>query len=575
MGESKTYLFGYDDFSNTDVTYIKCKDEYTLCKKFIEVWSYKYPDIVSGWNIVKYDIPYIINRFNKIISEQETKKLSPWGNIQERKTKAWNEALKKYEENKVFSIMGVSVLDYIDLYKRYQPGGNSQESYKLGHIAEEELGETKVEYEGSLHKLYTEDKDTFYRYNVQDVVLIEKLDNKCKLFMLGLTLAYRTKSNPEDIFQQTRMWDSLIYSYLQEKHIQVPQKTTGEDAQYEGAYVKPPIPGLHKWIVTLDATSLYPSLLIGFNISPDTLVDPSDYTDDMRRIIQQGISIEKLLVGDIDSSVLKANNVTMSPSGQFYRTDKIGFLSEMISTMFNERQAYKKEMLKYQSEYEKKKSEGVSAEELQQIEYLIVKFQNLQNATKLSLNSAYGILGSKYFRFFDVRLAESITSAGQLSNKWVANDVNRYLNNLLNTTKDYVIMGDTDSIGITLNDLVQKVVKDNTQTETIINFLLKTTTAKIQPEVDKYCDKLSDYLNCRENRLKYKLEKICSTGVFVAKKRYALNVYSNEGVVYSKPKLKVTGLEIVKSSTPKIVRKSLYDCLDLILQEISKHYSNM
>lgn len=567
LGEDKTYLFGYDDYEHSDVHYIKCKDEYTLCQKFLDVWSYKYPDIVSGWNIINYDIPYIINRFNRIISEQETNKLSPWKHISSRTNKVWNDAVKRFEENISYSLLGISILDYIDLYKRYQPGGNSQESYKLGHIAEEELGETKVEYAGSLHKLYTEDKDTFYRYNVQDVVLIEKLDNKCKLFMLGLTLAYRTKSNPEDIFQQTRMWDSLIYSFLQAKNIQVPQKSTREDAQYEGAYVKPPIPGLHKWIVTLDATSLYPSLLIGFNISPDTLVEPHDYTDDMKNIIQQGVSIEKLLTGEIDLTKLAENNVTLTPSGQFYRTDKTGFLAEMISTMFAERQAYKKEMLKYQAEYEKMKSMDCSAEDLLQMEYMIVKYQNLQNATKLSLNSAYGILGSKYFRFFDVRLAESITTAGQLSNKWVANNVNQYLNTLLNTDKDYIIMGDTDSIGITLNGLVEKVSDNTKSINSIIKFLLKTTTDKIQPEVDGYCNKLTTYLNCKENRLKYKLEKICSTGVFVAKKRYALNVYSNEGVVYAKPKLKVTGLEIVKSSTPKVVRTSLYDCLNLILQE--------
>ena len=205
-------MFAYDagDYVPADnVIFVNCRDEYDLCKRFIDVWSVDYPDIISGWNTENFDFPYIVNRFNKIISEKETKKLSPWGMIQEKKTKKFNNKFNKYDDDIIYNIIGISSLDYLTLFKKYQQGGNSQESYKLDNIAESVIGEKKVEYEGSLHKLYTEDRQKFYEYNIQDVNLIEKMDHTCKLFELALTLAYDSKTNFEDIFQQTKMWDSL------------------------------------------------------------------------------------------------------------------------------------------------------------------------------------------------------------------------------------------------------------------------------------------------------------------------------------------------------------------------------
>ena len=322
FGEDKFYIFAYgsDEYNpSDDVIFVKCRDEYDLCKKFIDVWSFDYPDIVSGWNTEGFDIPYLVNRFNRIVSEKETKNLSPWGMIHQRVSKKYNPKFNKFEEEIQHKIIGISSLDYLDLFKRYQPGGNSQESYKLDSIAESVIGEKKVEYEGSLHKLYTEDRQKFLEYNIQDVNLIEKLDHKCKLFELALTLAYDSKTNYEDIFQQTKMWDSLVYGFLKNKNIQIPQTKVGEDTNYEGAYVKPPLVGYHKWIATLDATSLYPSIIMSKNISPETLVGAEDYNDDLRSIISQGINVEKLLDQKIDLSLLSSNNVTLTPNGQFFK----------------------------------------------------------------------------------------------------------------------------------------------------------------------------------------------------------------------------------------------------------------
>lgn len=577
FGEDNFYVFAYgsDNYVPADnVIFVKCRDEYDLCKRFIDIWSFNYPDIVSGWNTEGFDIPYLVTRFNKIVSEKETKKLSPWGLIHQKVSKKYNSKFNKFDEEINYKIIGVSSLDYMDLFKRYQPGGTSQESYKLDNIAESVIGEKKVEYEGSLHKLYIEDRQKFLEYNVQDVNLIEKLDHKCKLFELALTLAYDSKTNYEDIFQQTKMWDSLVYGFLKNKNIQIPQNKVGEDTNYEGAYVKPPLVGYHKWIATLDATSLYPSIIMAKNISPETIVEVGDYNDDLRNIVSQGVNVEKFLGQKIDLSNLSKNNVTITPNGQFFKTDKTGFLPEMVEKMFKERKQYKSEKLKSEKEYEdlmrefNKSKDSELAKQMEVLSYKISKYDNLQNSKKLCLNSLYGCMGSKYFRFFDIRMAEGITLDGQFANRWTANHINEYFNTLLKSDdKDFVIFMDTDSVGFTMEKLVEKVCPIDYNKEQKINFLLKLVEQKIQPKVDEFCKELKDYVNSYKDSISYKLEKICSSGVFVAKKRYALNVYSNEGIIYSEPKIKVTGLEIVKSSSPYLVRTALKHCIKLILDE--------
>lgn len=524
-------------------------------------------------NCNKFDVKYLVNRCNKIIGEQETKKLSPWKVIKEKKTRKFNPKFNQYEEDVEYSLLGISSLDYMDLFKKYHPEGKSQESYKLDHIAENEIGENKVEYDGSLHKLYTEDKNKFYLYNLQDIYLIEKINDKCRLFELGLTLAYDSKTNPEDIFFQTIMWDVLIYNFLNKRNIQLPQNKQSESQDYAGAYVKSPQTGMHKWVVSLDATSLYPSVIIGKNISPETLVPIEDYSVNMRNVMSSGVNVENLLSRSINLDFLKEDNVTITPNGQFFRTDKKGFLPEMIEKMFADRQTYKKKMIQAQKDYEVISSEynKTNSDELktrmEELEYDISKFNNLQNSKKLCLNSAYGALGAKQFRLFDTRLAEAITLEGQLSNRWVANNFNEFFGDLLKVYKDFIIYADTDSLIISFEDLVNKVCKNDVDPNKIANSLLKLIDNKIQPAVDSFCLELKEYVNSYKNSLSYKLEKICSTGIFVAKKRYALNVFSNEGVIYSEPKIKVTGMEIVKSSTPSIVRDSLKQCIKIMMNE--------
>ena len=287
----------------------------------------------------------------------------------------------------VYDILGIPTLDYIELYRWYAPAGKSQESYKLDHIANVELGENKLSYDEyeNLHDLYRLNYQKFIDYNIKDVELVLKLENKLKLIELGLTLAYDTKTNYEDIFAQTRMWDSLIYNYLLDKNIIVPPKVVkSKNAAFEGAYVKEPQVGAHDWVASFDLNSLYPHLMMMYNISPETLIEPEDYTSEMRAVLSSSISVEKLLNKSADLSGIEKAGVTITPNGQFFRTDIQGFLPRMLEEMYESRKKFKKMMLTAKQQYENETDDSKKEE----IKNRISRYDNLQLAKKVSLNSA-------------------------------------------------------------------------------------------------------------------------------------------------------------------------------------------
>jgi DNA polymerase elongation subunit (family B) len=553
-----THVFGCGDFTNTDpkIHYTKCKDEWTLCKSFLNFWSSNYPDVISGWNIDFFDIPYIVNRFTRILGEPDTQKLSPWGYVWERTANI------KGQQKTTYRFVGMSALDYIELYKWYAPGGKSQESYKLDNIANVELGENKISYDeyDNLHQLYRLNYQKFIEYNIKDVELIVKLEDKLKLIELALTLAYDTKTNFEDVFAQTRMWDSLIYDYLISKKVVVPPKEIKEkDSAFEGAYVKDPQVGMHNWVASFDLNSLYPHLLIQYNISPETLIEPKDYTPEMRSLISRKISVEEMLHKRLDTSNLK--NATITPNAQFFRTDFQGFLPKMMEEMYEDRKKFKKLMLQAKQEYEREKNPKIREE----ISKTIARYDNLQLAKKVSLNSAYGALGSRFFRFYDLRMALAVTLAGQLSIRWIEGKLNQYLNEVLKTEKDYVIASDTDSIYLNLGTLVDKFVPKGKETSEVIAIMDKVCEDKIQPFIDKSYQELASYVNAYDQKMQMKREALADKGIWTAKKRYILNVYNNEGVAYSEPKMKIMGLEVVKSSTPSSIREKMKEAIRLII----------
>jgi DNA polymerase elongation subunit (family B) len=555
----KTYVFGCGDYETKgEEIYVKCKDEWTLCKKFLMLWQEKCPDVITGWNTKFFDIPYLVNRFRKILGEDETKKLSPWNYITERRTNINGRMLIAY------SFVGVESLDYIELYKWYAPGGKSQESYRLDNIAQVELGEGKISYEeyDNLHALYRLNYQLFIEYNIKDVALILKLEDKLKLIELALTLAYDTKCNYEDVFAQTRMWDALTYNHLLNQGIIVPPRDVQEkDAAFEGAYVKVPQVGLHHWVASFDLNSLYPHLMMQYNISPETLIEPQNYTPEMREIISSGVSVDKMLLKQVDTS--KLVGATITPNGQFFRTDKIGFLPAMMEEMYQDRKKFKKMMLQAQQEYENEKDPSKKYD----IEKRVARYNNLQLAKKVSLNSAYGALGSQYFRFYDLRMALGVTTAGQLSIRWIEAKINEYMNKVLKTDEvDYVIASDTDSIYLRLGTLVESALGDRvSDTNKAIAFMDKVCESKIQPYIDKSYAELADYVKAYAQKMQMKREGLSDKGVWTAKKRYILNVYNNEGVQYAEPHMKVMGLEMIKSSTPSAIREKMKDAIKLMM----------
>jgi DNA polymerase elongation subunit (family B) len=536
-------VFGTKPFvhDRDDVIYKTCRDEQQLLKEFIVWWQDNYPDVITGWNTEFFDIPYLVRRIDRELGESMSKKLSPWGYLNERKT------FIKGNEEIHYDIQGIAHLDYLALYKKFTY--QKQESYRLDYICQEELGEGKLELPGEDFKdSYTNFWQIFVEYNIRDTELVYRLDDKMRLIELCLTMAYNAKINYEDVFSQVRMWDAIIYNHLRKKMIAIPAKTgSGKDAQFEGAYVKDPILGLHKWVASFDLNSLYPHLIMQYNISPETL------THD-----KIPCTVDKLLNQEVDTSYAQRRNLSLTANGWCYRKDVKGFMPELMEKMYIDRSKFKKQMLKIEQEYQNDKSKTQLLKE-------ISRLNNLQMAMKIALNSAYGAMGNQYFRYFDLRMAEGITTSGQLSIRWMANEFNKYMNKVLNSDKDYVIAIDTDSIYLSLEDLIEKACEGKT-TEYKIRQMDKVCEQMFQPFIDTTYQKLAEYMNAYSQKMVMKREVLADKGIWTAKKRYILNVHNSEGVQYAKPKIKVMGLEMVKSSTPAVIRNKLRDSIEVILK---------
>jgi len=533
-------VWGIGDFETDreDVNYIKCESEVHLLKEFLVFWEKYCPDIVTGWNSEFFDIPYVCNRIKKLFGEDELKRLSPWGGVKER------EIFQMGRHHQVYEIQGIAALDYFDLYRKFTY--SAQESYRLDYIAKVELGEEKTgnPFE-TFREWYTKDYQSFIEYNIQDVEIVDKLEDKMKLIELCLTMAYDAKVNYTDVLGSVRYWDIFIYNYLREKNIVIPQKSKSEKVEkFEGAYVKDPQVGMHKWVMSFDLNSLYPHLIMQYNISPETLM-PSE--------IKEGM-VDKILAGKIGNTT----DYCMTPNGAFFRKDKRGFLPEIMENMYNDRTKYKRLMLDAKQKYEDTKDPKFLKD--------ISRYNNIQMAKKISLNSAYGAIGNNWFRYFDLRIATAITTSGQLSIRWIEKALNIYLNKLLDTkNEDYVIASDTDSVYITFDKLINKVFSERTEAEKIVTFLDKIATEKLEPFIDKSFKALAKTMNAYEQKMDMSREVIADKGIWTAKKRYILNSWDIEGVRYKTPQLKIMGIEAVKSSTPAVCRQKIKDALNIIM----------
>ena len=549
------YVWGYFDYvpSRADVYYYQCNNEKELLTKFLSEWSDGYPDIVTGWNVTFFDIPYLIRRMNNILGESHAKSFSPWRIFKERRVRT------KFKEENVFNIGGIATLDYLEMYQKFTY--TQQENYKLDHIGFVELGERKLDYSEfeSLHEFYIKDFQRFIDYNIRDVELVQKLDDKMKLIDMALALAYDAKVTLLDIFTQVRMWDVIIHNHLHKQKIAVPLDGGGaKDEAYVGAHVKEPKPGGYDWVMSFDLNSLYPHLIMQYNISPETL-----YRNDRGRAIKTSVTVDELLDGHIPDV---PDGYGLAANGCFFKKDKQGFLPEIMERMYNDRVVYKDKMIAAQKEYEATKSRQSSND--------ISRYKNMQMAKKIQLNSAYGAIGNPHFRFFDIEQATAITLGGQLSIRWAENEMNKYLNKLLKTGDyDYVIASDTDSLYISFDRLVHMVFGQRIETERItpelkekiVNFLDKVASDKIEPVIAAIYQDLADRMSAFQQKMNMKREVIADRGIWTAKKRYILNVHDSEGVRYAKPKLKMLGIEAVKSSTPSVCREAIKDALNIIM----------
>ena len=542
------YTWGIGEFDSSNcenkVVYVNCNDERDLLIKFVKHWTFpeNCPDVVTGWNSKFFDIPYLVNRMFRILDESYVKMLSPWGLVSPRTVTQMN------KETQYFDLTGVSQLDYLDLFKKFGYSYGTQESYKLDHIAHTVLGDRKISFDEftNLQGLYLNNYQKFIEYNIKDVELVDRLEDKMGLITLALTMAYRGGVNYVDTLGTTAIWESIIYRDISKKGIISQPTKDNIKKDYPGGYVKAPMVGLHEWVVSFDLNSLYPNIIAQWNMSPETIIDNDrrDLTPDMC----------------LDGAYNNNPDYTMATNGVYFRKDKQGILPKIIIEYYAERKLIKKKMLL--SQQEKETIPKDNKKELYRVERDISIYENQQMAIKILMNSLYGAIGNRHFKYYDLRIAEGITLTGQMVIRWAERSVNDFMNKIVGTKEiDYVIAIDTDSVYVNFAPLVKKYVGDNNPVEAIDNICRD----QFEPMLQRTYAGLFEKFNCLVPRMEMSREAIADRGIWTAKKRYILNVHNNEGVQYAEPKLKIMGIEAVKSSTPAVCRSALKDLFKVII----------
>jgi len=533
------------------VVYQQCDSEEDLLRQFLKWWSDDYPDAITGWNIRFFDMPYIINRLIRLGFDEAAKRLSPWNRIQQKEIRFKGKNMDSYH------IAGVAQVDYYDLFTKfgvYQYG--VQESYSLDHISSVVLDERKMSYEehGNLKNLYENDHQLYIDYNIKDVELVERIDQKMNLMELAFTIAYRAGTNISEVFGTTSIWDSIVYRELMRNFIAIPAMRdrgllTNMQVSFAGGYVKPVVPGLYDYVVSFDLASLYPLIIAMWNMSPEKLLkessslssDPEWYLDNKPE--HEGFSI--------------------SANGQKFDRTSRGVFPTIIKKFYAERREAKNKQLSAESEFEKTKDKNLEND--------ISALLNLQMAIKILMNSLFGAMGNKWYRYFDLRIAEGITLTGQFVIKWCENEINREMNKILGTEKvDYVIAIDTDSLYVNFAPLIKRFNPKNP-----IDFIDKICTDHFNPMFKKSMTHLHGHMNAFEPLMEMEREVIADRGIWQAKKRYILNVYDKEGVRYEVPKLKIMGIEAIKSSTPQKCRSYMKDLFPILMsgtEEVTQEY---
>jgi DNA polymerase elongation subunit (family B) len=531
--------------------YRQFETEGEMLLDFIAWWSdtLNTPDVITGWNTTLFDVPYLVNRISRVLGSDEASKLSPWRKIEQKTVTV------KGRENTLYNIAGIQQLDYMDLFQKFTLNTyGKQESYKLDNIAEVVLGQNKLDYgeEGTLAKLYERDFQKFVDYNICDVELIERFEAKLGLINLVFTLAYFGGVNYSDTLGTVAIWDSIIFRKLAKQHIAIPPSVPKGAVAYPGGFVKEVVPGMHDWVMSFDLNSLYPSLIMQYNMSPETLV---------RHMTVPGLDVDRILREK--KNISPEPNLATAANGACFRRDKQGFMPQIVEELYSKRVLLKKQMID-----KKKELELIHKQQNPKVYFAVAsaadRLETEQTAIKILLNSLYGAIGNRFFRYFDIAVAEGITLTGQLVIKWAEESFNTHLSNFLKDTnpKDRVIMMDTDSCYIGVKDIIDKFNPKNP-----VSFLDEFAKKSIEPMLEKSFAKFAILTNAYDNKMVMKRESISNRGIVIAKKRYILNIHNNEGVQYTEPKIKMMGIEAIKSSTPKVCRGAFKEIFKIIINE--------
>ena len=549
-----------DNIINGDNYTVEVFDnEANLLIRFINIFAEIQPTVISGWNTDGYDIPYLINRIKKVLGPKSANKLSPAGIVE------WNKHRERYK------IYGVSSLDYIKLYKNFTY--TELPNYRLDTVGKTELGKGKIEYDGDLDDLFVTDINKFIEYNMTDVDLVFELDEKLQLINLARTICHKGHVPYEDVYYASKYLDGAAIVDLKRNGLVAPNKQFRfiEDEQQDklaGAYVMPPIPGLYKWIYDLDLTSLYPSIIMSLNISPETKVGVAKNWNQELLLKKEPISVTisdgnaNIEVKDFKKWLIETNS-TVASNGAIYSTKQKGFLPKILEKWFDERVEFKNERDNHEVGSEKYKF-----------------YDAMQLTQKVLLNSFYGVLGLKTFRFHDLDNAGAITATGQSVIKFSAKVINGYYKKEIG--KDYFINAngnkaefsfytDTDSTFVSSLPLIEKRYPNFDESDE--KFMIEKTN-EIASEIQGYVNKMYDqyaihFHNTSDHRWQIKQEYVAKSGLWIAKKRYAQWVIFKEG----KPtdKMDIKGLDVVRSSFPTEFKTIMKETLWYILKQRSKN----
>lgn len=578
-------LKDYDKHKNTinidpeKINFKFCKTEQELLETFIKIIKYEKSDILSGWNSSQFDIPYCINRMSMILGKDEANNLSPFKNVYTKIIKKKNKVTNNYEDYYINKIDGIVLLDYMELYKKYIL--DPRESYSLDFIAKTELGEGKVDYSefDNLRSLWINSPQLYSDYNIVDSKLLKELEDNLKLVELHSVITYKSKCNFTDAMSPVKLWESYLYNEMLNRNVCLPVRRKYEDQSFPGAFVIEPVPGYYENIVTFDLESLYPSINIQFNLALEKMKSQEEYkqyslsivkdhniikylNNDFNKEIDK-ICVDYLVDNELSTNLktlLKITNHTITPNKYFWDVKKESTTGSVLKNLFDERKQIKRNMLNLEQELIYDKDENKKAEH-KRLDYK-------QKAIKTMMNSYYGITGNIHFILYHLQIATATTTTAQLASKYIEKYTLKH--DKLKKFDIYCITGDTDSRFFCLDNIIKKLVSNNiikNDVQDKINFMNKFSLERIQPIIKEGYEKLSQDFNVIENRLVMKLEKTCSSGIFLAKKRYALNVFCNEGVVYDKPKIKITGIQVVQSSTPTSIKPFLRNIIKNILEQ--------